>query len=500
MIQEKKLSDEQLAIIHCTGNARINAVAGSGKTSTLIAFAAEQEKRKKILYLAFNRTAKEDAAIRFAAEGLHQVQTETLHSLAFRSLNVGAKWEVCNKGYHVDEVARMISFRGKRSTAEEKYFLAYHVLQCLQHFCQHNSASPNGAEYACSIADGHVQRLVEPHMNWIEKQVAYLYSSMQNGKIPITHEFYLKQFQLQKNPLHAHLILLDEAQDASPVMLDMIQQQKCTCLLVGDTHQQIYSWRYAVNALEQVDFPLFHLSRSYRLPPNIAKLAANTLALKKPVSIIGCGNSQQQKTHVVLGRTNQALLLYALEWVLHHPKEKLFMEGPLQSYLQSEDGISLYDVWNVLYGKKQYIRHPILQQLHSEDQLNAFIHTTGAVQLQMMVQVAKHYRRDLPFVLKQLQKASVTSQEKYKASISLSTVHRAKGMEFDIVELLSDFMTPEKWIQAWQNRKSIQDTIKLEEELNLLYVAITRTKNQLIIPDSLVASSDLRYKEQLNLV
>jgi ATP-dependent exoDNAse (exonuclease V) beta subunit len=61
-------------------------------------------------------------------------------------------------------------------------------------------------------------------------------------------------------------------------------------------------------------------------------------------------------------------------------------------------------------------------------------------------------------------------------------------------------MTPEKWIQAWQNRKSIQDTIKLEEELNLLYVAITRTKNQLIIPDSLVASSDLRYKEQLNLV
>lgn len=479
------LSEEQMAIIHCTGHARINAVAGSGKTSTLIAYAAKQPKEKRILYVAFNRTAKEDASTRFAAAGLTHVQTETLHSLAFKSLEVHEKWEVQNKGYSVDEISKMISFRGKKQQAEYKFFLAHHVQKCLEYFCHHSSSKVQAAAYIESISELNIQREVAPHAQWIEKQVTQVFEKMQQGHIPITHDFYLKQFQLSRKKLSAHILLLDEAQDASPVMLDMIQQQRATCLLVGDTHQQIYSWRHAINALEQVNFPLFHLSKSYRLPPHIAKIAADTLALKKPVSIIGCGKHTAQKTKVILGRTNQALLLYALEWVLQHPNKKLQLGGTLQSYLQSEEGASLYDVWNVLYGKKQYIQHPVLQQLRNEEQLMTYIQTTGSTQLQTLVTIAKHYRKELPFVLKKLQLAIVKNGCEQESDLFLSSVHRAKGMEFDVVELLPDFMPPEKWIQAWHSKQSRYDRIRLEEELNLLYVAITRAKSQLIIPDIL---------------
>ena len=63
---------------------------------------------------------------------------------------------------------------------------------------------------------------------------------MERAEIPITHEFYLKKFQLQNPQLSYDYILFDEGQDASPVMLDVFLKQKATKVIVGDGHQQIY--------------------------------------------------------------------------------------------------------------------------------------------------------------------------------------------------------------------------------------------------------------------
>jgi superfamily I DNA/RNA helicase len=48
--------------------------------------------------------------------------------------------------------------------------------------------------------------------------------------------------------------LFDEGQDASPAMLAIFLKQKGVKVIVGDTHQQIYAWRYAVNSLAKADF------------------------------------------------------------------------------------------------------------------------------------------------------------------------------------------------------------------------------------------------------
>jgi hypothetical protein len=47
-----QLTEEQLKII----NTSINAVAGSGKTATIIEYAKSRLATSKILYLAFNRS------------------------------------------------------------------------------------------------------------------------------------------------------------------------------------------------------------------------------------------------------------------------------------------------------------------------------------------------------------------------------------------------------------------------------------------------------------
>ena len=72
-----ELTPEQEAIIQSSGNIKINAVAGSGKTTTVIEYAKSRPTDNKILYLAFNKSVRLDAVRKFANYGLHNVKVET---------------------------------------------------------------------------------------------------------------------------------------------------------------------------------------------------------------------------------------------------------------------------------------------------------------------------------------------------------------------------------------------------------------------------------------
>ncbi len=79
-------TDEQQAVLN-DGNRiiRINARAGTGKTTTLQMLSAK-DRTAKILYLVFNRKAREEAKEKFPSN----VEVHTVHSLAYR--HEGYKW------------------------------------------------------------------------------------------------------------------------------------------------------------------------------------------------------------------------------------------------------------------------------------------------------------------------------------------------------------------------------------------------------------------------
>ena len=60
-------------------------------------------------------------------------------------------------------------------------------------------------------------------------------------------------------------------------------------------------------------------------------------------------------------------------------------------------------------------------------------------------------------------------------------------MEYEAVQLVNDFMTEEKLVKHC-NAEKTNDLLKtkLNEEINLLYVAVTRTKNSVHIPSPLM--------------
>lgn len=499
-----KFTAEQEAIIRSEGNIKVNAVAGSGKTTTIIEYARTRPAGSRILYLAFNKTVKLEAAKKFASLGLHNVRVETAHSLAYRNVVFQHRYDVRQQGYRTNEIATLLGLQGNGEKHAE-LILANHINKFITYFCNSRAARVQELNYLDVVTDAKAKAFVQNFYPYIEQQTRQLLARMDRGDIAITHDFYLKKFQLSHPKLPFDYVLFDEAQDASAAMLDIFLKQSATKVIVGDTHQQIYGWRYAVNSLEQADFNILHLSRSFRFGADIAALARSVLSWKAhlqekapEVALHGLGKSKAKKSKAVIARSNLGLLLKAIEAVTaEKPLKQLHFEGNLNSYTYADEGASLYDVLHLYNGKRQYVRDSLLQAMGSMKDLEDYIEKTEDAQLGMMVEIVKQYENDIPDLLQTIRDKHVPREEKEQAEVVFSTVHRCKGMEYDVVELAPDFLNEKKLKQlVEEDTNNGTDRARLNEEINLLYVAITRAKNHLklvehLVPKDLPPSPDI---------
>ncbi len=489
-----ELTSEQYDIINSTGNIKINAVAGSGKTTTVIEYAKTRPTSCKILYLAFNKSVKLEAIKKFADKGLNNVKVETAHSLAFRHIVPQNNYKVKSQGYKTNEIAELLNLQGNGEKHTE-YIVANHINKFIAYFCNSDTQKVQDLNYLDTVSDSKAKAFVTTFYDYILNQSRLLLSKMDKGEIEITHDFYLKKFQLSNPKLHYDYILFDEGQDASPAMLDVFFKQKAIKVIVGDTHQQIYGWRHAVNSLEKADFKTYNLSTSFRFSQDIANLAMGVLDFKKiidkykPIPITGKGNSKEHKTKAVLARTNLGLLVKAIEYVTEKKKVKhIYFEGNINSYTYADDGASLYDVLNLYNGKHHLIKDKMIKTMKDIVELEDYIEKTEEMQLGMMVEIVKKYGNEIPNIIKAIKEKHVENDEKEKAEMIFSTVHRCKGMEYDAIQLVNDFISEEKLENLKADKKKELHLPKLNEEINLLYVAVTRTRNSIHIPETLMPS------------
>jgi hypothetical protein len=361
-------------------------------------------------------------------------------------------------------------------------------------YCNSDKTKPEEVNYADTLTDQQAKAFVMASSKYILSMAKLLLQRMEKGEIEITHDFYLKKFQLSKPVLPFDYILFDEGQDASAAMLDIFLRQKATRVIVGDTHQQIYSWRYAINSLEKTSFTACQLSSSFRFDQHIATLAAEIILRKNhleplaPIDIRGVGTPGEIRTRAVIARTNLGLLLNAINFVTENRRPRLlYFEGNFNSYTYAAEGASLYDVLNLSLGKRKLIRDPLIASLRDIGELEEYIRKTDDSQLGMMLEIVKEYGNEIPGLLKTIKARHVEDHEKGKAEMIFSTVHRCKGMEYDEVELVNDFMS-EEMLKRLAEEMEVEDPARgrLKEEINLLYVAVTRAKSLLRIPEGLL--------------
>lgn len=490
MTSQIVLTSEQEKIIQSRDSIRINAVAGSGKTTTLIAYAASRPANARILYVAFNRSVRLEAQKKFAEQGLHNVQVETAHSLAYKAvvLRDGYRVESHNPYFLLKAVMGIYT-----APSVEHLLLATHAYQLASLFCNSAAHKVEELSYLDTVHEAEEQEFVAQNEADIVLVARKYLAKMLKREISISHDFYLKLFQLQYPVLTFDYILFDEAQDASPVMVDIVRRQECaTKVIVGDSHQQIYRWRYAVNSMEHFEYPAYYLSRSFRFGQPIADLAKAVIALKanlygpSTVEITGQEYGGAKKgQRAIIGRTNISLLAEALNHLQKKPKSKIYFEGYISSYLFGEEGGSLSDILNIHLDKREFIKSDLYSEFHSVKEVDEFAKKSGDKPLQQVVDLVKKHGDTLPKKISSLWNAHVEKDARQEADTIFSTVHRCKGLEYDEVFLCNDFIH-ESSLSKMSDDKIAEDGPRLLEEINLLYVAITRARFTVQIPAAVI--------------
>lgn len=457
----------------------VNAYAGSGKTTTL-ELVAQARPRDRFLYLCFNRDNAEKARRSFPKN----CECRTVHSLAWRSV-----------GRHHAKIGQL-----RPRTVMELFdlsapHLAVYAINTLNAYL-HSEDGELGSRHLDVP-----MRTPAPIRNLILRVAGKIWDRMRDPKdeeLPISHDGYLKLWALEEPVIEDYdVLLLDEAQDTNPVtlklLLDQVERGSAGLILVGDTHQAIYAWRHAINAMESVcqraDFRL-PLSESFRFVPGIAADADLVLNRLKndPVKLVGRGSPDRKASdYAVLARANASLIEAAIEKArtgmpIHFAATK--GEDSWDPWIPYKFQITL-DTYHLWRGRPGAVKDPYMKKFRSFEEIEEHARGEGEegngrdVELGLQTQLVKKHGDDIPSLLELLQRRSEGPD---KARLTFSTAHRAKGLEWDCVRLLDDFIDPTD-----RNLLDNLDRRERDEEFNILYVAITRARLKLKYPAKLLA-------------
>lgn len=463
------LTKEQANIVDCKFDdiLLINAYAGTGKTSTLVKF-CEQRAEHKILYLSYNSAMKIEAESKF--KHLKNVSVKTMHSLAYENTDKTIKERLGSL-----RALDLNPFLDERNE-EERNFYASSLLSLLRNFCNTKFTLE---DFIKEVGKNLKDYGLNPHMDtsYILRKLGILWLEKipNDKKLLYEHDFYLKDFQLSKPVLDYDFIVVDEAQDINGCVIDIVLNQKAKKVFIGDTYQSIYKFRGACNSLEFLaSYPntkILYLTQSFRCPASIAKEANKYLQFlgakkefKGSFKANKLKNSNKQKA--IITRTNAKLFDIAVQ----NLDKKLFLVGGIESYNFKD----LLDIQNLLCNKKEHIQNAFIARFKDVKELIAYSDESKEIDLKQKLLICFKYMGENIFELIKKIKASV-AKDSTKADLILSTGHKSKGLEWDRVEIIDDFINLREMLEE---NTGVEIT---KEELNLFYVALTRSKAELII-------------------
>ncbi|XP_041331520.1 F-box DNA helicase 1, partial [Pyrgilauda ruficollis] len=285
-----KLTHEQQRIlshkIEPGQTVKIMAFAGTGKTSTLVKY-AEKFSELKFLYLTFNKAVAEKGKKVFP----RNVTCKTFHSLAFGS--IGRYYKEKGKLNFSKLSVYSISFLLRNRKGQSLFVRGKTVSQTLENFF--SSSDEEICEEHVPLwfknTHGQMEQVSQEEKRINVEEAKEIWHNMKKldgdaeKKYKMTCDGYLKLWQLSKPQLSGYdAIFVDEAQDCTPAIVDIVQSQKCGKILVGDPHQQIYTFRGAVNTLYLVPHThMYYLTQSFRFGPEIAYVGATILDVCKGI-------------------------------------------------------------------------------------------------------------------------------------------------------------------------------------------------------------------------
>lgn len=455
---------EILDTFPCDGNLVIAARAGTGKTATLQMLAESTRHRGK--YIAYNKAPVVEARARFPKN----VDCTTAHALAYRPVGVKYKDRLDAERVPLAKAARILQIN-YAVTFDDKVLqpaqVARLAMETVERFC--HSADPELGKWHVPVVAGLDG---DAHKAAVRQAVFPLavrvWDDLQKtrGEFRFTPDHFLKIWALGNPVISGDFALYDEAQDADRVMLGVMLLQGLKVVAVGDPCQAIYGWRGAVDALDQFDAKhRLYLAKSFRFDQLIADEGNVWLQLLGAEPLV-TGVSKTPSTvgpldlpRAILCRTNGGAMSAVLGQMAQH--RRVYLVGGGEDIRRfAEAAIDLK--------AGRTTTHPELCAFLNWGQVQEYVaEAHDGKELKVSVDLIDRYGPDMIIAT-----VGRLAWKPDRADVTVATAHRTKGLEFESVQIGSDFHEPEETEDGGLGEWS-------REELMLNYVAMTRAKRAL---------------------
>lgn len=450
----------------------LQAGAGCGKSSTLKLIAGA-DRRRSMIYIAYNRSIAADAARSFPGN----VLCKTGHGLAFDPkhlprLNRPRQTALdAAKALGIERItggiARVPTDLGAVKPLTSKIIMRF-ALDVIEQYC--HSADDEIARRHIPKYDGLTNTIARDQIAEIVLPVAraaWADLVREDGMLKMSHDHYLKIWALSHPRLETDVVLLDEAQDTNDVLgRVLLDQEHAQRIAVGDSAQQIYEWRGAKDALSTFERELgaevCTLSQSFRFGQPIADEANRWLYhVGTTLRLTGWPAAESTvgpvaEPDAVLCRTNAGAMSTVLESLGAGRKTALVGGGGAIKRL-AWAAEALQD------GRPT--DHPELLAFPSWQAVREYADEEDG-SLRVLVTLIDDYGTAAIITAAD----SLASED--AAELVVSTAHKAKGREWNRVRIHADFREPKP-----DARTGL--TVLRREEARLAYVAVTRARQQL---------------------
>lgn len=494
------------------GHTVIDAVPGSGKSTTAVEGLNHlPAKTTNVMMTSFSTQSVEDLKKK---EPPWFVDVRTMNSLGNRAITNAFGRQNINKervygildkvlGERPNGAELRAQFNGFRSRIKalvdmSKSYLASSSSELLEvaDVFEMDLSAPDwiGVELAQRFGVPKEDVLIESAKRTLEacKEVTGNIDFNDQIWLPFVHQLPIEQYSM---------VIIDEGQDTSPAQLDMLIRA-CTkggrMIMAGEDAQAIYAWRGAglgmAPFVKRTNAKVLPLSISYRCCKTVVREAAKVVPgiqahPEAPEGTVSSLPSDLLPTTVragdtVLSRKNAPLIRLFMELLSNNVA--VGMQGraigeSMQRFVRKSEATTASELiaytheWAKLEIERRKAKNPNAKIDHIEDHVRC---------VETLCEGTDSVREVLQNIDQLL---TAPSGDK----VLLSTVHRAKGLEWDRVFILHDtfpvnasywmqYASRKKTARTWADEKAKQVRETEREELNILYVAVSRARKELI--------------------
>ena len=478
------------------GHAAIIALAGAGKTSTMVEAAAkilEQNPETEILACAFNATIRTELAARMPRD----VAVKTLNGLGWGALRSHSPRCQLNKNRTQEMIWHFLS--------EADANVYGPALSKLIGLAKSGGLVPDTEATQRAGAEGILEDNPENWNNLIQRfgilvpEITAESGTVTQGRLIdfarriLSEGITRGQMADFDDQLYMTValglpiqkfdwVIVDEAQDLSPLQHELISRALADggrLLAVGDPNQAIYGFRGADSSsmprlIERFSMETFSLPVSYRCPKVIAELARKHCPEFESLPNAADGQIQHLNPHqmawdpsdLVMCRNSAPLIGLAYD---------LIRKGIGCQVLGRDIGAGLAAMAKRANGKQNRDLGVFEERLrrHAESQIKRLQSQEKEAQAEgvadrrdtILIILENTEATDVNGLISDIFAMFTAENGKKKDVVTLCTVHKAKGLEAPRAIILDSHLMP--------SRMARQDWEK-EQEKNLIYVAQTR--------------------------